>query len=244
MKKLTCCEEFEMFLLEHRAELLIKYKKDDDEKIHTCSVFGCLVDSLMASILKRDEELREILLGKNEEETNRVLDESNIAIRNLSISYINGGQLIGDKYKIDISFDLDPSVIGQYIEGDNVVIDSFCLMMMEPQFKDLDFEGKEEHSSVMPVKVLSNNYRIKSNGVVSPFIEHVVLSIPIDDFVKHNPAITFSTIMKMKALCLGRKACEELVNAYKETKDVTLLPNCSEVFVDTVNDLIDMEYDW
>lgn len=244
MEKLTCCEEFEMFLLDHRLELLIKYKKDNDEKIYTCSVFPMLAESLMASILKRDKELREILLGKNEKETNRVLDESDIAARNLSISYINGGQLIGDKYKINISFDLDLSVIGQCVEGDNVVIDSFCLMMTKPHFKDSDFEDKEEYFSIMPVKIPSNGYQIKTNGVINPYLEHVILSIPVDDFIKYNPSISFSTIMKMKALCLGRKACEELVNVYKETKDVTLLPNCSEVFVDTVNDLIDMEYDW
>ena len=96
----------------------------------------------------------------------------------------------------------------------------------------------------MPIKVPADSYYIKRNGAINPFLENIILSFSVDDFVKYNPSIPFSTIMKMKALCLGREASEDLIQAYHDTNDVTILPNCSEAFDEVVSDMIADAYEW
>lgn len=254
MRKLTCCEEFELFLLEHNANLIINYRKDDDEKVYTSPATPPLADPLMGAIMKRDEKLRETLMKINEAGTTRLLNGENTPITNLSISYVNGGQLIGDKYRVNISFDLDLTTIGQYVEGDNVVIESFLLLLTKVNFsafkpaQNIYTESDESVSrdafTYMPIKVPVDSYYIKRNGAINPFLENIILSFSVDDFVKYNPSIPFSTIMKMKALCLGREASEDLIQAYHDTNDVTILPNCSEAFDEVVSDMIADAYEW
>src|SRR5699024_10720282 len=162
-RKLTCCEEFELFLLEHNANLIINYRKDDDEKVYTSPATPPLADPLMGAIMKRDENLRETLMKSNKDETTRLLNEENIPITNLSNSYVNGGQLIGDKYRVNISFDLDLTTIGQYVEGDNVVIDYFLLMLTKANFgafkpaqniyTESDETASRDAFTYMPIKV-------------------------------------------------------------------------------------------
>ena len=48
----------------------------------------------------------------------------------------------------------------------------------------------------------------------------------------------------MKALCLGREASEDLIQAYYDTNDVTILPNCSEAFDEVVSNMIADAYEW
>lgn len=254
MKKLTCCKEFEYFLLEHNANLIINYRKDDDEKVYTSPATPTLINPLMGAIMRRDENLREALMRSNKAVTTSLINDENTPITNLSISYVNGGQLIGDKYRVNISFDLDLTTIGQYVEGDNVVIESFLLMLTKVNFSAFkpaqniytasDETVQKDAFTYMPIKVPVDSHYIKRNGAINPFFENIILSFSVDDFVKHNPSIPFSTIMKMKALCLGREASEDLIQAYYDTNDVTILPNCSEAFDEVVSNMIADAYEW